>query len=659
MAVCSVLDLIVHVDSFRNIDLYNQGNYFLRLSFESDEGFAVPTFVESRRGRRHRDHHYLCPATANEDTQTFDTRVFSIRYKDEQVRLQDLCIFRCHLKPKQVMVMRCELMFHETNFEEGQDETVKQLMRPVAETEYRIIRAEQGIQCYIPVTFGEVFFSVIDVSLHSVLLNYRLNLNVPKSSQVNIEEIWASILFPEFPPDLVLEVEVAEDRHHKFSSELQNIARNLRAYIIRIKDQLPSTVTLDEALLPGDLDYVQPLVQGACTSRHVAEHAIREMGELSAYMCQLNLCLKELIKVGFRTIRTGLRRKHFADLKERYELNISKQISEVPAYAFNADKNHMAEHMNASKLIRRSQAYMRYDPMPVEDILFVPNDDHVIVFEELSYTDSAVVEASAGLHLFVLVHGYQGNSFDMGMLKNYIQLAYPHTVLLAATANESYSDAPIVEQAERLALEVTNFINEKGYDSRLGKLSFLGHSLGGLVIRAALPFLEKYSGLMHSYISLSTPHLGVVGKSNKLVEIGLWFLKKWNKSTSLTQLSMSDSPDRSKSYLFKLSNQPGLNHFRYIVLLSSHQDSYAPFESARIEISPKMAQDSNHGGMFLQMAANILMQLQKPQLFRLDVNFSMKKRNIDSMIGRKAHIQFLENESLLRTLVFAYSQFFS
>ena len=35
-------------------------------------------------------------------------------------------------------------------------------------------------------------------------------------------------------------------------------------------------------------------------------------------------------------------------------------------------------------------------------------------------------------------------------------------------------------------------------------------------------------------------------------------------------------------------------------------------------------------------------------LYRLDVNFNIEETNLDSVIGRTAHILFLENEELLR-----------
>ena len=46
-------------------------------------------------------------------------------------------------------------------------------------------------------------------------------------------------------------------------------------------------------------------------------------------------------------------------------------------------------------------------------------------------------------------------------------------------------------------------------------------------------------------------------------------------------------------------------------------------------------------------------------LYRLDVNFNIEETNIDSMIGRTAHILFLENEELLRMIVARYKVIFN
>ena len=53
------------------------------------------------------------------------------------------------------------------------------------------------------------------------------------------------------------------------------------------------------------------------------------------------------------------------------------------------------------------------------------------------------------------------------------------------------------------------------------RISFLGHSLGGLIIRAALPHLEEYENKMYTFMTLSSPHLGYVYTKSKIIEAGI------------------------------------------------------------------------------------------------------------------------------------------
>jgi len=58
------------------------------------------------------------------------------------------------------------------------------------------------------------------------------------------------------------------------------------------------------------------------------------------------------------------------------------------------------------------------------------------------------------VHLFVLCHGFQGNSGDMRLLKNNLSLAHPEALFLASGSNEELTEGDIFEMGERLANEV-------------------------------------------------------------------------------------------------------------------------------------------------------------------------------------------------------------
>ena len=44
----------------------------------------------------------------------------------------------------------------------------------------------------------------------------------------------------------------------------------------------------------------------------------------------------------------------------------------------------------------------------------------------------------------VFVHGFQGNSFDMRLIKNYVSFMYPESMFLCATSNEDQTDTDIL-----------------------------------------------------------------------------------------------------------------------------------------------------------------------------------------------------------------------
>jgi len=148
-----------------------------------------------------------------------------------------------------------------------------------------------------------------------------------------------------------------------------------------------------------------------------------------------------------------------------------------------------------------------------------------------------------GIHLFVLAHGFQGNSFDLKMLKNYLNYMHPEAMFLCSLYNEESTEGDIEEMGKNLAKEITTFIADNCSGDNLGRVSLIGFSLGGVILRAALPYLQEYADKMHTFLSLSSPHLGFMYNPSKIIDAGIWILKRWKKSTSLQQLTMTDSPD--------------------------------------------------------------------------------------------------------------------
>jgi hypothetical protein len=55
---------------------------------------------------------------------------------------------------------------------------------------------------------------------------------------------------------------------------------------------------------------------------------------------------------------------------------------------------------------------------------------------------------------------------------------------------------------------------------------------------------------------------------------------------------MTDASKTEDCFLYKLSKSKGLGWFKHVALLSSYQDTYAPFDSARMQVGKSALQDN-------------------------------------------------------------------
>ncbi|KAF3492892.1 hypothetical protein DY000_02057980 [Brassica cretica] len=110
--------------------------------------------------------------------------------------------------------------------------------------------------------------------------------------------------------------------------------------------------------------------------------------------------------------------------------------------------------------------------------------------------------------------------------------------------------------------------------------------------------------------------------------------------------------------------------FKNIILLSSPQDGYVPYHSARIQsCQPASFDNSKRGVAFLEMLNNCMDQIRGPSpetphhqrvFMRCDVNFdtTLYGRNLNSFIGRAAHIEFLESDIFARFIMWSFQDLF-
>ncbi|XDV33895.1 hypothetical protein PO909_004141, partial [Leuciscus waleckii] len=236
-----------------------------------------------------------------------------------------------------------------------------------------------------------------------------------------------------------------------------------------------------------------------------------------------------------------------------------------------------------SELVFRGTLYSDLPHLASDHPYFPPEEDDT--------------EFEDGIHLVVCVHGLDGNSADLRLVKTFIELGLPGSRLdfLMSERNQVDTFADFDTMTDRLMDEIIQHIQL--YNLTINRISFIGHSLGNVIIRSVLtrPRFRCYLCKLHTFLSLSGPHLGTLYNNSTLVSTGLWLMQKLKKSGSLLQLTFRDHTDPRQTFLYRLSKKPGLQFFKNVVLVASPQDRYVPFHSARIEMCRTALKDRTTG----------------------------------------------------------------
>jgi len=101
----------------------------------------------------------------------------------------------------------------------------------------------------------------------------------------------------------------------------------------------------------------------------------------------------------------------------------------------------------------------------------------------------------------------------------------------------------------------------------------------------------------------------------------------------------------------------GLNWFSNILVWGSYQDNYAPLESSLMQYSERIKNTKNFVKI-QAMSENVHEKMNDVNVYKTCVNYKISEKSMDTYIGRKAHIQYLENTDMIKTVVYKYSDIF-
>lgn len=101
----------------------------------------------------------------------------------------------------------------------------------------------------------------------------------------------------------------------------------------------------------------------------------------------------------------------------------------------------------------------------------------------------------------------------------------------------------IESMAARAVQEIDGIFKRIDLNEIQPEITFIGHSMGPIILRAAFKFLSHLNKYFMSFISICAPHLGYIQGTKFLTEAGLSILSKLKPIESLSQLSNRDNSD--------------------------------------------------------------------------------------------------------------------
>ncbi|CAG9326046.1 unnamed protein product [Blepharisma stoltei] len=621
MALTFTTDIELYLHSFRSLGLPGAGNYQLVLSCyyikRGTKIFAEPIYYgtyNTKQASKKKKPEYLLGKIIPEENKI---RLNSVKvgYENMTYFLRDVCKFQLNVKAKNTLLVKeiylmCDLVAY-SSFSDG--EIIKS-------SEFKISIENYAAIEYIPIIFENFWVCFMEGVLSVSPIGYKIN-SWEKNDLIKA-------IFWEKKNQNISHEDILHKKKQLFDILFSTIKEINEIFVLVSKSSIESKENIQES---DAQDY---------------EIILQEILE----------CLNDMSSAcneGFRQFQATLLQSPgniINILKSKYLLNFQEFITSrtIKKFELNFDFDIPEEAVRLAKDIENLRKNsIEFRNRIIDQSCWKLN---VIIIEHSLIITPTHYLKQEHLHVLIFVHGLGASSADMAKLSNMVTMAYPYIEIkhFDLGADKTFDD--IGQIGAKLASELIDFFENSYFTDEI-KISFVGHSLGGIFIRAALPYLGSYQAKFHSYISLSAPHLGVA-EHQSLISTGFKLIRAWNKSKSLEQLSLKDSKSIENTYFYQLSQAEGLGWFNFVVLISSRQDLYCPFHSARIEIP------LNGQKKYGEMVRNIVGRIDDiRKIIKIEIDF-VKEASFNEFIGRRAHIKFIEDEDFIYSLIYNYHYLF-
>ena len=316
-------DILIYLDSFRNIDVFLQGLYYLQIKLSND---AVPFFMDSYVASKR--FHNLYPAQIIDNS--YATKIFMLKYSEEIVKLSEVVIFRVEVETityeeQEPLIIQVDLMFTDLQGDLSPNSVhnyihsppAESLFQKVGECTFTVNSLMQGLNQMIFVTYLDTFSSSLMASVHAMTTNYKISDNY-------IEDF-----FPDSPDSIL------EDKIDKvYDTYVLPLALSYNRLIKLLTENIKECISLPLLYnLEGEADYIYKIVYrhffSLCIKTKekivVADGIVKEIQEVAAMLMKLKHEFLENLKKNPEKIMHKLMKEYITLMDDRWGENIIQE----------------------------------------------------------------------------------------------------------------------------------------------------------------------------------------------------------------------------------------------------------------------------------------------------------------------------------------------
>ena len=234
MSIQAIIDTCIHIHSFRNIDLIEQGIYMVCITIPQSHIYSLE---RCHMREPDSDKHRLIPAQISETS--FYSRGFLLMYAEEEATINDLAIFRSEfnsLAKNKSFSITVDLLFSPAMNIDSNHEFVLAKSQEVL-----INRPLDGANQFISVTFTEGFTSQVNLCVHTFLLDYRYRFKDNSIGETDITSLLSSLMFPQ---KKIVSSQDKDKAYAKWVKKLAAIYEKNRKLLERIDKSIDANICL-------------------------------------------------------------------------------------------------------------------------------------------------------------------------------------------------------------------------------------------------------------------------------------------------------------------------------------------------------------------------------------------------------------------------------